>query len=92
MNSRFSRLVYWSDYQAPKTKPNNFAGQGALNVVGVFFTPRAYFNFTGGGTYTAAFAQFWADSLNVNGGAFLGLAPDARTAIESPTGPSSLIR
>jgi hypothetical protein len=92
MNSRFSRLVYWSDYAAPKTKPDNFAGQGSLNVVGVFFTPKAYFNFTGGGSYRAAFAQFWSDSLNVNGGAFLGLAPDARTAIESPTGAIRLIR
>ena len=92
LNSRFSRLVYWSEYAAPKTKPNTFNGQGALNVVGVFFTPRAYFNFTGGSSYTAASAQFWADMLNVDGGAFLGLMPDARTAIESPAGAVSLIR
>ena len=31
-------------------------------------------------------------SLNVNGGAFLGLTPDARTAISSPTGAVALIR
>lgn len=92
MNSRFARMVYWSDYASPKTKPNNFAGQGSMDVVGVFFTPTAYFNFTGGGSYTAAFAQFWADTLNVNGGAFLGLAPNVRTAIESPTGATALIR
>jgi hypothetical protein len=92
LNSRFSRLVYWSEYSAPKTKPNTFNGQGSLNVVGVFFTPTAYFNFTGGSSYTAAAAQFWADKLNVDGGAVLGLMPDARTAISSPAGAVSLIR
>lgn len=92
LNSRFSRLIYWSDFAAPKTAPNNFAGQGSINVVGVFFTPKAYFNFTGGGSYRAAFAQFWADSLNVNGSAFLGLAPDARVGIPKPTGAIRLIR
>jgi hypothetical protein len=92
LNSRFSRLNYWSEYAAPKTKPNTFNGQGSLNVVGVFFTPNAYFNFAGGSSYSAASAQFWADKLNVDGGAFLGLTPDARTAIESPAGAISLIR
>jgi hypothetical protein len=75
LDSRFSRLTFWSEYAAPSTKPNQFAGQGALNVVGVFFTPRAYFNFTGGGGYTGAAAQFWSDKLNVNGSANLGLSP-----------------
>lgn len=92
LNSRFSRLVYWSEYAAPKTKPNTFNGQGSLNVVGVFFTPTAYFNFTGGSSYTAAAAQFWSDKLNIDGGAVLGLMPDARTAISSPAGAVSLIR
>jgi len=93
MNSRFARLAYWSDYPIGKTpQPNNFAGQGSLNVVGVFFTPRSYFNFTGGGAYAAASAQFWTDQLNVNGGAVLGLIPDAKFAIESPLGRTRLIR
>lgn len=95
LNSRFSRLTYWSEVVSSNSgnpKANNFAGQGSLNVVGVFFTPRAYFNFTGGGTYTAAAAQFWADILNVNGSAFLGLRPDARFAIATPTPIVRLIR
>jgi hypothetical protein len=95
MFSRFSRLVYWSDYPAPQSGsggPNNFAGQGALNVIGVFFTPRGYFNFTGGGAYAAAAAQFWADKLNVNGGASLGLIPDTKFAVEAPLGQVNLIR
>ena len=92
LNARFSRLTYWSEFPSPKTKANNFGGQGALNVVGVFFTPRAYFNFTGGGTYTAASAQFWADSLNVNGLAFVGLRPDARFSIATPTSRVQLVR
>jgi hypothetical protein len=92
LNSRFSRLVFYSEYAAPKTKSNTFNGQGNLNVVGVFFTPAAYFNFTGGSSYTAAAAQFWADIINVNGGAILGLIPDDRTAISSPAGAVTLIR
>jgi hypothetical protein len=75
VNSRFGRMTFWSEFAAPKTKPHNFAGQGALNVVGIFFTPTSYFNLTGGGGYTGAAAQFWADQLNVNGGANLGLSP-----------------
>jgi hypothetical protein len=83
VNSRFGRLTFWSEYAAPKTKPDNFAGQGALSVVGVFFTPTAYFNLTGGGGYTGAAAQFWADQLNVNGGANLGLSPFESFSIQS---------
>lgn len=75
MNSRFARLAFWDEYAAPSTKAHQFAGQGNLNVVGIFFTPRAYFNFTGGGGYTGSAAQFWTDQLNVNGGANLGLSP-----------------
>jgi hypothetical protein len=92
LNSRFSRLVYWSEYAAPTTKPNVFSGQGQLSVVGVFFTPRAAFKFTGGSTYKAAAAQFWADSLLVTGNAKLGVSPDNRTAIESQLGAVLLIR
>ncbi len=75
LDSRFGRLAFWSEYAAPSTKAHQFAGQGNLNVVGIFFTPRAYFNFTGGGGYSGSAAQFWTDQLNVNGGANLGLSP-----------------
>jgi hypothetical protein len=92
LDSRFSRLTFWSEYAAPSTKPNQFAGQGALNVVGVFFTPRAYFNFTGGGGYTGAAAQFWSDQLNVNGGANLGLSPFESFVIERNSPDIVLIR
>lgn len=92
MNSRFARTTYWSEFPSPKTKPNNFAGQGSLNVVGVFFTPRAYFDFSGGGAYASASAQFWADKLNINGGAKLGLSPDARFSFRTPTSRLALIR
>jgi hypothetical protein len=92
MRSRFSTLVYWSEYAAPKTKPDNMTGQGSLSLAGVFFTPTAYFDLGGGGSYQATFAQVWADSLNVNGGAFLGLLPDQKTAIETHIGEVDLIR
>jgi hypothetical protein len=75
MDSRFGKLAFWSEYAAPSSQGHQFAGQGNLNVVGIFFTPRAYFNLTGGGGYTGSAAQFWSDKLNVNGGANLGLSP-----------------
>ena len=78
MDSRFGRVAFWHETASSNSgnpKAESFAGQGALNVVGIFFTPRAYFNLTGGGAYTGSAAQFWADQLNVNGGANLGLAP-----------------
>lgn len=92
LNSRFSRLTYWSEFAALKTKANDFAGQGSLSVVGVFFIPQSYFDVSGGSAYTAAAAQFWADKIRVNGTAFLGLRPDVRTSIPIPTSAVSLIR
>lgn len=92
LNSRFSRLAYWSEYAASTTKPDNFGGQGSLSLVGVFFTPRAALNLTGGSGYSAASAQFWARYLDINGTGTLVLSPDARSAIASPTGLVTLIR
>lgn len=93
MNSRFARTAYWSDYAAPKSpNPNTFNGQGNLAYVGVFFTPLAYDNFTGGTAGQAAAAQFWADKLNVNGSGTISLSPDARFAFTIPTARVRLIR
>jgi hypothetical protein len=90
MDSRFGKLAFWSEYAAPSTQGHSFAGQGNLNVVGIFFTPRAYFNLTGGGGYTGSAAQFWTDKLNVNGGANLGLSPFESFSIPS-FGPDILL-
>jgi hypothetical protein len=92
MDSRFGRLAFWSEYAAPSTKAHMFAGQGNLNVVGVFFTPLAYFNFTGGGGYAGSAAQFWSDKLNVNGGANLGLSPYKSFSLPISGPDVSLIR
>lgn len=92
LNSRFSRLAYWSEFPAPKTAADNFGGQGQLALVGVFFAPRAYLNLTGGSGYSAASAQFWADKLNINGTGTLVLSPDTRFSIKTPTSRVALIR
>lgn len=92
LDSRFQRLTFWSEYAAPFTKGNFFGGQGNLNVVGVFFTPRAFFNLTGGGTFKAAAAQFWADILDVNGGARLALSPYQKFGIPQDAPLVTLIR
>lgn len=92
LNSRFSRIAYWSEGTASSSSPDTFAGQGALTLVGVFFTPRAFLNLTGGSGYTASSAQFWARYLDLNGTGTLVLSPDTRTAISTPTGAVALIR
>ena len=92
LNSRFSRVMYWSEYAAPTNKPNFLGGQGTVNYAGVLFTPQAAFTFTGGSGGTAAAAQFWANILNVNGGGSLVLQPDERFAFTSPTSSFALIR
>ena len=92
LDSRFSRIAYWSEYAAPQTKPDDFNGQGQLSLVGVFFAPRAYLNLAGGSGYSAASAQFWADRININGTGTLVLAPDTRTSVNTPVGGVGLIR
>jgi hypothetical protein len=63
-----------------------------LNLVGVLFTPRGYFNITGGGTYKGSAAQFWTDQLGVDGSANLGLSPYEGFALPSFGPDISLIR
>lgn len=95
MNSRFARVAYWSDYAAVSTGnpgPNNFNGQGSLNVAGIFFTPKGYFSFAGGSCYTAAAAQFWGDKIRVVGQSCLLLSPDEELAAGTPEIGVKLIR
>lgn len=94
VNSRFGRLVYWNEWLPSgnnvTTSPNVFAGQASLNVVGVFFTPRSAFKFTGGGSYGAAAAQFWSAYLAVAGGAQLGISPYEKFSVPS-NGPNVVL-
>lgn len=94
MNSRFGRLAYWSDFNAPSTGPNKDTFQGgasSLFVVGVFFTPTAYFNLAGNSSLPII-SQFWADILDVNGGARLPLTPSESAAVPIEIGNVGLIR
>jgi hypothetical protein len=92
MNSRFSRMAYWNEYSWNGTNAasvqHQFSGQGQLNVVGVVFTPRAFLNLSGGGSYTAAAAQFWTRVLDISGNVPFVLSPD----VKSPVGGVALIR
>ena len=85
------RSVRRSSVTVNHVGPSGFRNETTY-VVGVFFTPRGYFNFTGGGSYTATAAQFWTDQMNVNGGASVGLIPDSKFAVEAPIGAVGLIR
>lgn len=92
LNSRFSRLTYWSEYTTRTSTPDAFTGQGTLRYAGVFFTPRGAFKWSGGASGSAAAAQFWADSFWITGGANFSMEPDDRFAIKSPTSTFALIR
>ena len=61
-------------------------------MVGVFFAPRAYLNLSGGGTYTAAAAQFWANILDISGNVPFVLTPEDRAAVPPPSPTVALIR
>jgi len=94
MNSRFGRLAFWSDFAAPSTGPSKDTFQGGSSntfVVGVFFTPTSYFNLAGSSSLPLI-SQFWADILDVNGGAALPLTPTDTAAVPTPIGSVSLIR
>jgi hypothetical protein len=94
MNSSFARLAYWSDYPGTNTGANKDTFTGGASdtfVVGVFFTPTSYFNLAGS-TSLPLISQFWADILDVNGGASLPLTPTDTAAVPIDIGTVGLIR
>jgi hypothetical protein len=94
LNSRFARLAYWSDYAATNngsSKDTFTGGTSNLSIVGVFFTPTSYVNLAGSSSLPII-SQFWADILDVNGGAHLPLTPVEQAAVPIEIGNVALIR
>jgi len=94
MNSRFARIAFWSDYAATNQTGNKDTFQGGSAntfVVGVVFTPTAYFNLAGASSLPLV-GQFWADILDVNGSARLPLTPTETASVPLLIGRVSLIR
>lgn len=100
MNSRFAKIAFWSDFAAPNTGSSKDTLQGSactpagsqcLYVVGVVFTPTSYFNLAGSASLPIV-SQFWADILDVNGGAALPLQPTDTVSVPLNIGTVGLIR
>lgn len=92
LDSRLSKIAYWNETRTTGNEILGIGGQGALALVGVFFSPRADFVFTGQAAYTATNAQFWVDTLAVKGQGGLGLTPSPNLGIFRNSFSVSLIR
>ncbi len=85
----FDDLALWSD----STLLQDWAGNAALNMEGVFFTPMAVGQYTGNGGLAQVNAQWIADKLWLGGNGTLVVRPQYGRAIEPPRTPgSTLIR
>ena len=70
-SGRFQDLALWSD----STATQEWSGQAALDLRGIFFMPRATASYSGSGHQIQTDAQWIAWRLDVGGGAVLRIAP-----------------
>jgi hypothetical protein len=84
--------VLWTECSCNDGAAQQLGGQGAVYLLGVFFTPRSEFDFTGQGAYASGAAQVWADTLDVKGLGQVVLEPDPTNAIARPASTARLIR
>jgi hypothetical protein len=88
----FKKIVLWTECSCSATTAQNLGGQGSVYLLGVFFTPKSEFEFTGQAAYASGAAQVWADTLEVKGQGTLILEPDPTNAIARPASTARLIR
>jgi hypothetical protein len=88
----FKKLVLWTECSCSAGTAQNLGGQGSVYLLGVFFTPKSEFEFTGQAAYASGAAQVWADTLEVKGQGTLILEPDPTNAIAKPASTARLIR
>lgn len=83
-------LAFWTETSSGLS----LQGNGNLTLAGIFFTPNADpFRIAGGGTKSAADAQFLTRKLEVDGNGLLEMLPDPQNAIQiTLLGGFSLIR
>jgi hypothetical protein len=70
-SGNFAELALWTD----STLTQEWSGQAALNLRGIFFMPRATASYSGTGGQIQTDAQWLAWRLEVGGGAVLKIAP-----------------
>lgn len=93
----FTSLLAWSD-KVSDFSPSGSAtwhqlsGGGGLTLEGIFFSPLAKVAMTGGSTVTPLKAQFWAASLNQDGGGVFSMTPDGSFILVPVGAGTRLIR
>lgn len=83
----FDDLALWSD----STLIQDWAGNAALTMEGVFFTPLATGQHTGNGGLAQVNAQWIADKLWLGGNGTLVIRPQYGRAIEPPKAQGSTL-
>jgi hypothetical protein len=83
----FANLALWSD----STATQDWSGQAALDLRGVFFMPRAIASYSGTGGQIQTDAQWLAWRLSVGGGGVLEISPQ-KGALNARSDRSNLIR
>ncbi len=83
----FDDLALWSDSGLLQ----DWAGNAALNMEGVFFTPLAVGQYTGNGGLAQVNAQWIADKLWLGGNGTLIIRPQYGRAIEPPKALGSIL-
>ncbi len=83
----FDDLGLWSD----SALIQDWAGNAALNMEGVFFTPLAVGQYTGNGGLAQVNAQWIADKLWLGGNGTLVIRPQYGRAIEPPRALGSIL-
>jgi Flp pilus assembly protein TadG len=81
----FDDLALWSD----SSILHKWAGQANLDMEGVFFSPWATAEYTGGSGQNQVEAQFIADKLDAGGQGVLVVAPAFGRAVEFPIDPQT---
>jgi hypothetical protein len=89
----FHKLALWSECSCTSNGiRQNMGGQGSTRLLGVFFTPYSWFDFSGQANYASAAAQVWSDTLTMSGLGAVILQPDPNNAVKRPVASSTLIR
>lgn len=86
-NGPFDDLALWSD----SSLIQDWAGNAALTMEGVFFTPLATGQYTGNGGLAQVNAQWVADKLWLGGNGTLVIRPQYGRAVQPPSIPGTML-
>lgn len=95
--SCFQNLALWTNTEGNPTGVHSMAGQGQIDVRGVFFGPKAHFSLSGSGSSGPAplrleDAQFFTRTLGITGGSRIAMKPNPNIFLQTPPPAIALIR